>query len=60
MMAFSASTFRWAFDWMAVKFEKLPDLKRVAIQYYIKGRVDAAADNIEIPISAATKAVWQG
>ena len=38
-------------------FEKLPDLERVAIQYYIKGRVDAAADNIEIPINTASKAV---
>lgn len=31
-------------------FQELPQMERIAIQYYIKGRIDAAAGNVEIPL----------
>jgi len=34
-------------------FQKLPAMDQIAIQYYIKGRLDAIAAEIEIPIKAA-------
>jgi hypothetical protein len=30
-------------------FQRLPQAERIAYQYYIKGRVDAASGNIEMP-----------
>ena len=31
-------------------FQKLPENERLAIQYYIKGRIDALTGNVEIPV----------
>lgn len=31
-------------------FQELPQMERVAIQYYIKGRIDAVTGNVEIPM----------
>lgn len=36
-----------------VIFQQLPKDERIAIQYYIKGRVDAAAEKIQIPVGEA-------
>lgn len=38
---------------MLAVFQKLPQMERVAVQYYIKGRMDAVAGNIEIPVEFA-------
>lgn len=39
-------------EWLAI-FQKLPEKDRIAIQYYIKGRIDAEANNVEIPVLKA-------
>lgn len=31
-------------------FQKLPSPERIALTYYIKGRLDAKTENIEIPL----------
>lgn len=38
------------FSELLSEFQKLPQMERVAIQYYVKGRIDAIVGNIEIPI----------
>ena len=38
-------------------FQKLPPLERTAIQYYIKGRLDAMAATVEVPLKATAAAV---
>ena len=35
---------------MLTVFQRLPQMERIAIQYYIKGRVDAEKSTIEIPV----------
>lgn len=35
-------------------FQKLPQTERIAVQYYIKGRIDAAAGTMEIPLEGST------
>lgn len=42
---------------MLAIFQKLPERERIAIQYYIKGQVDAAASNtMEMPLSTLAAA----
>lgn len=38
---------------MLAVFQNLPQMERVAVQYYIKGRMDAVTGNIEIPVEFA-------
>ena len=40
---------------MLLVFQSLPTEDRVAILYYIKGRIDATAGSMEIPILCKTK-----
>lgn len=35
-----------------VIFQQLPEKERIAIQYYIKGRIDVAGEKIQIPVGA--------
>ena len=41
-------------------FQELPQMERIAIQYYIKGRVDANSAHIEIPAVGTAKSKTVG
>lgn len=41
---------------MLSQLQKLPQMERIAIQYYIKGRLDAVAGIIEIPMESTRAA----
>lgn len=45
--------YKFPFAEMLSVFQNLPQMERIAVQYYIKGRMDAVSGNIEIPVEFA-------